>query len=291
MCLESNHALIARLAAVRREAVFFVHFLFFDSSFLRSFYNQWEAFKNRMLLSAPATARFNQISDRWITISTEDALFQSAVFGLWTSLVIAYGVLIILTMNIWTSTLCMISIGSVVACVIGTMVSIGWTLGVIESISLTIVTGLSVDYSAHIGETYDESHKGARLNRLRDMLGTIGLSVFSAGVTSFVSAAFLLGTTIIFFFRFGVFIMLTVGYSFVFSLLFLPCLLSLAGSSGNFGNLFWFFRNKPKFIADAVNYQEEFPDLVEFNATRDYWGRPKGSAATIESFEKDVIEL
>ncbi len=191
------------------------------------------------------------------------------------------------------------------------MVSIGWTLGVIESICLTIVTGLSVDYSAHIGETYDESHKGARLNRLRDMLGTIGLSVFSAGVTSFGSACFLLGTTIIFFFRFGVFIMLTIGYSFIFALLFLPCVLSFIGASGNFGKLTWFVRNKPKveescllsdfvinkrlqFLADLVDWQDEYPDLIEFNKTHDFFGRPKNLTGDnkMQVFDpKDTVEL
>lgn len=240
----------------------------------------------------------NQISDRWITISTEDALFSGAVFGLWTSIIVAFGVLLVLTFNLFVTLISMLSIGAVVTCVIGTFVSIGWSLGVIESICLTIVVGLSVDYSAHMGDSYGASHKGQRHGRTRDMLATIGLSIFSAGITTMGSACFLLGTTIIFFTRFGVFILLTVSYSFVYALLGMPSMLSLFGPQGNEGNLLWFFRNKPAWLAEFLNVQTEFPDLEDYNSKHDCCGRLKPGvkvddkeATGGEGWDEAAIEL
>lgn len=62
-------------------------------------------------------------------------------------MLVAFGVLLLLTLNLFTSLISMVSIGAVVTCVIGTIVAVGWSLGIIESISLSIVTGLAVDYS------------------------------------------------------------------------------------------------------------------------------------------------
>merc|ERR1711916_159582 len=243
---------------------------------LRPIYDEWEAFTRNISANAPTGLEMvNQISDRWTAIATEDALFSAAIFGLWTSLVVAFAVLLVLTLNVFNTFITIFHIGAVVTCVIGVFVSAGWSLGIIESICLTIVVGLSVDYSAHMGDSYNASKKGHRHGRTRDMLATIGLTIFSAGLTTVASAMFLFGTTIIFFFRFGVFIVITVGYSFVFALLGMPSMLSLFGPQADEGNLLWFCREKPEKLAEFLDVQTDFPVLDEYNRTHDWCGRKK----------------
>ena len=124
------------------------------------------------------------------------------------------------------------------------------------------------------------------------MLATVGLSIFSAGITTIISAFFLFGTTIIFFFRFGVFICMTVGYSYVFALFGMPAMLSLFGPQGNEGNLLWFFRNKPEFLAKRLNIRDNYQDLDEYNATHDCCGRKVAKSTFIgKDFEEGAIEL
>jgi predicted RND superfamily exporter protein len=267
---------------------------------LRPFYLQWESFTQNISANAPmGLENVEQISDRWTAIATEDALFQAAIFGLWTSLVVAFAVLLVLTLNVINTFITIFHIGMVVTCVIGVFVSAGWSLGIIESICLTIVVGLSVDYSAHMGDSYNASKKGHRHGRSRDMLATIGLTIFSAGLTTVGSACFLFGTTIIFFNRFGAFIVITVGFSLVFALLGMPSTLYTIGPNGNKGELLWFFRNKPEFIAKHLNYPDHYDDLDKYNATHDKFGRklPEVSKMTTEKdniekeYEKGVIEL
>jgi len=47
---------------------------------------------------------------------------------------------------------------------------IGWQLGVIESISVTILVGLSVDYIVHLAVGYVESRHSKRHARTRESL-------------------------------------------------------------------------------------------------------------------------
>merc|ERR1711879_726924 len=93
--------------------------------------------------------------------------------------------------------------------------------------------------------------------------------------------------SIIFFFRFGVFIVITVGYSFVFALLGVPSMMSLFGPQGNEGNLLWFFRNKPRWLADRLDVQTSFPDLDEYNRTHDCCGRERANPKPIELSDKN----
>merc|ERR1711991_563017 len=110
-------------------------------------------------------------------IAIEESLFDNAVFGIWVSILIAFAVLLFTTMNLFLSLIAILTIGAVVTCVIGTIVAIGWTLGIIESICLTIVVGISVDYPAHMVESYNEAsrHKGVRFGRTRDSLTRVGI--------------------------------------------------------------------------------------------------------------------
>ena len=257
---------------------------------LKPFLNSWEAFAVRVEANAPPGLRsLTQISDRWITIAIEESLFDNAIFGIWVSMLIAFGVLLITTLNVFLSLIAIVAIGAVVTCVIGTIVSIGWTLGIIESICLTIVVGLSVDYPAHMVESYNEvsSRKGTRFNRTRLSLTRVGISIFFAFISSFVSGCFLLGTEIIFFYKFGIFIILVVFYAIIWALLAVPSMFSLFGPQGMSGNLFWFFRNKPQCCAKRIN--TDFPDLDEYRATHDCLGRETGKGKTDDGMKTGLF--
>lgn len=71
------------------------------------------------------------------------------------------------------------------------MVWQGWELTILESIALTVLVGLSVDYSIHVATSWLETQntstgkgKEARNARLQYMLTSIGISVTSAGEVS-----------------------------------------------------------------------------------------------------------
>lgn len=131
----------------------------------------------------------------------EKTLFESATIGIAVSLSVAGLIMFIFLRNLLIVALAIFSIGGIVASLICFMVWIGWSLGLIESICITILVGLSVDYVIHIAHAFNESRFATRAVRLQDALTDIGVSVLSASITTFLGSFVLFFTYILFFLR------------------------------------------------------------------------------------------
>jgi len=114
----------------------------------------------------------------------------------------------------------------------------GRSLGVIESISATLLVGLSVDYLVHISSAYlDQPEDVPRERRVLNAIGHLGGSVIAGSATTVVSAIPLcLGTTT-FFVAFGRFVIGIIFLSLIFTFFFLSSALYLFGPENNFGSL------------------------------------------------------
>merc|ERR1739845_60277 len=98
--------------------------------------------------------------------------------------------------------------GFIVVSFIAITVAIGWTLGIIESICITIIVGLSVDFVLHLAHSYVETSEGTRYERVSMAILDVGISVFSAAITTLGAGLLLLFTTVLFFVKFGLFVLL-----------------------------------------------------------------------------------
>ena len=121
---------------------------------------------------------------------------------------------------------------------------LGWQLGVIESICITIVVGLSVDYTIHLGHIFsitlvDDTQEPAeqRFRKAREALSSMGVSVFSAAITTFGSAVFLCMSYVLFFRNFGIFVVLNIFYSTLFAFIGYMAFMMWVGPLGSEGNL------------------------------------------------------
>ena len=61
---------------------------------------------------------------------------------------------------------------------------LGYDLGTGESISGTIVIGLSVDYTVHLGNIYTESARTSREGKMQDAASVMGPTVVAGGITT-----------------------------------------------------------------------------------------------------------
>merc|ERR1711871_394497 len=200
----------------------------------------------------------------------EDALFIqnrvtlqytiSAYEGVSIALACALVVLVFSTGNLIMASICFFCILSVVTCVVGIMVSIGWTLGVIECISLTLVTGFSVDFIVHYGISYVECRENGsyglgvgRAARAHHAFFEMGVSVLGGAMTTLGASLFLFGCQLLFFSQFGNFICITVASSFFVANFFYMALCSVAGPEGAKGNLPW--------VSHAKNESESGQDI------------------------------
>ena len=148
---------------------------------------------------------------------------------------------------------------------------IGWHLGVMESINLTLVVGLSVDYAVHLADGYVRCEYSDRARRVKHMLGNVGVSVLAGAATTLGASAFMLGSKILFFFQFGIFIFCTIGFSIVYALVVFTIVIGLIGPEGDQGNIlhiFDYFKRKKKDTPHLPMPPKTAGDALTANAER-----------------------
>ena len=117
------------------------------------------------------------------------------------------------------------------------MEMLGWSLGILEAISVVIIVGFSVDYVVHLANHYVESVYQDRYRRMKDALTSIGISIVSGAITTIGSSIFLLMATILFYEKFAILVLSTILFSLYFSLVFFVSINHWIGPNGHFGDL------------------------------------------------------
>ena len=69
-----------------------------------------------------------------------------------------------------------------IVCILGLMQLFGWEMGVIESVSITVLVGLSVDYVVHLANSYIECTKTGRCVPRTNCLSTTQPIVLARGM-------------------------------------------------------------------------------------------------------------
>ena len=87
------------------------------------------------------------------------------------------------------------------ACGLAVISIAGWQFGTTESISIVLIIGFSVDYVVHLANAYLECKAENREERLSFSLLTMGVSVGSGAITTFVAGLFLLFPKFLFFYK------------------------------------------------------------------------------------------
>ena len=170
-------------------------------------------------------------------MQTEKTMVKGAIQGVAISLLFAFAVLLVSTMNILIalySTLCIVII---VVSIMGIMQILGWQLGVTESVALVVLIGFSVDYVVHLANHFVESHFKKRVDRLRHSLKEIGVSILSGAVTTILSGMVLYLCSTTLFKKFSIIIVGTIFLSIYIALFFFSSLCYLIGPNGTFGDL------------------------------------------------------
>lgn len=190
----------------------------------------------------------------YITTDSADGLFilmqmvkafnDSAYTGIAAALSFASLVLIVSTGNVFVTIISALCIVCIVVSVLGMMVLYGWTLGVIEAVCLTLVSGFSVDFIVHYGLSYIECHEDGtfdlgkgRQNRVRFAFFEMGVSVIGGSMTTIGASIFLFFCDLTIFSQFGRFMCTTIILSILYANTLYMASLSIAGPEGKQGQL------------------------------------------------------
>merc|ERR1712167_129235 len=183
-------------------------------------YNLFEGWLENLNSQAPKSANraFHVAANSmWVWMHTQTVFVSSAITGMITGTLLAFVVALLATQQILVAFASMLTIVGILASVLGSMVALGWELGTIESICLTILAGFSVDYVVHLAHAFVHAEKKERLDKVRSALDEIGVSVLGGMLTSASAAVALMICQLQFFHKFGVFLMLTVSISWIWA--------------------------------------------------------------------------
>ena len=140
--------------------------------------------------------------------------------------------LLLATGNLLVSLYAILTIFLVVISLLGTCNAIGWQLGISEAIAGTIVIGLAVDYTVHLGHVYTEATLHTREGKMGTAATVMGVTVVAGAFTTFGCAFFMFFCQLTFFTKMATLIGGTIAYSVLYSLFFFMPLLALLGPAG-----------------------------------------------------------
>ncbi|XP_038061425.1 protein dispatched homolog 3-like [Patiria miniata] len=192
-----------------------------------------------------------QTSDYWKQVFMEIVGVTSAIYGVAFSLLVCVVAVVIFTAHIGILLIAFLTIGGVIMVVVSMFYLLGWEMGAVEAVSLSIIVGSSIDYCIHLIEGYlvagdrvpDITHKSAaeiRRWRTRYSVSTIGVSILSSALTTIIASVPLCYTTIQLFAKFGKIVAMNTFVSILYTLTACTAFLSLAGPARYRWNVKWF---------------------------------------------------
>ena len=182
-----------------------------------------------------------QVSSSHVWMDCQLRLTTASTFGLIIAFPLAFVIVFWATKSILTTVAALLTIGSIVNVVLGMMVLAGWALGFMESICVTVIVGLAVDYVVHYSISYTQvfNHKDAGNesismqkvlnNAVTECLVELGVSVLGGASSTFGAALFLMMCVIKYLRIFGLFLAMTIGSSVVLATIMFPLILSFIG--------------------------------------------------------------
>ncbi|XP_031555495.1 protein dispatched homolog 3-like [Actinia tenebrosa] len=204
-------------------------------------YHKWDSFlKTQVQDVAELQSAFHTSSD-WVHMYMEIVAVNGAIYGIVFSLVLCTAAVIIFTGHLVLSFIVILTILGVLCFVVAIFYLLGWHLGAIEAISLSILVGTSVDYCVHLVDGYiisgrflpdtRMSNKDLRGWRTAAAVSHIGSSILSSAMTTIAASIPLCLTTIQLFSKFGQILAINTAVSIFYTLTFCMALLAVMAPS------------------------------------------------------------
>ncbi|KAJ1456616.1 hypothetical protein M885DRAFT_482537 [Pelagophyceae sp. CCMP2097] len=177
----------------------------------------------------------------WVWYKLQNALIQGMLQGMALTFPIAALALVGATGNTTLSAFAVVTIGFIVAAVLGLAQVLGWFLGIKESIAAVLVIGLAVDYTLHLGHMYEHANHAQHLKdreaRFVSAARSMGVTVLAGAATTAGSGGLMYACQSIFFTQMATLIVATILFSLAFSIFFFMPLLYVAGPEHDQGNV------------------------------------------------------
>ncbi|XP_072887773.1 protein dispatched homolog 3 isoform X1 [Hemitrygon akajei] len=222
-------------------------------------YLKWENYLQEQLhqFSEQSSLRHGfQTCEHWKQIFMEIIGVQSALYSLMLSLIICVAAVAIFTTHILLLLPVLLTISGVICLMVAIMYWLGWEMGAVEAISLSILVGSSVDYCVHLVEGYllagetlptAETDDKCKAGKWRTLAAVrhVGVAIVSSAITTVIATVPLFFCIIIPFAKFGKIVALNTGISILYTLTVNTALLSILAPSD-------FYRSRRSFLKAVI---------------------------------------
>lgn len=167
----------------------------------------------------------------------QDSLSDGTLVAMALSVAVAFSVMLLTTWNVIISLYAILSIAGTIFVTVGSLVLLGWELNVLESVTISVAVGLSVDFAVHYGVAYRLAPEPDREGKVIFSLSRMGSAIAMAALTTFVAGAMMMPSTVLAYTQLGTFMMLIMCISWAFATFLFQCMCRCLGPQGTCGQI------------------------------------------------------
>ncbi|KAK2190066.1 hypothetical protein NP493_90g02000 [Ridgeia piscesae] len=189
---------------------------------MRTKYDVLSSFMKTQLISAPDGLRSGFFSgNRFFEFyDLQHSLVTGTMTSVGLSIAMSFLVLLIAVRNVLITIYAMLTIVLSFACTVASVILMGWKLNIIESITFMLAIGMSIDFPIHYSVVYQLSRETTSAGRTRQSIERVGSSLAAAAGTTFCAGAAVLNCSVDPYHKIGVFLVLVIVFSWVYSTFF-----------------------------------------------------------------------
>ena len=121
----------------------------------------------------------------------QKSLSKGTPVSLAIAIVMVFTVMLLTTLNVLVSLYAIITIVGIISVTTGSLVLSGWKLNILESITMSVAVGVSIDFAMHFGVAYCLApNKECRKARVQHSLSRMGSAITMAAVTTFIAGRY-----------------------------------------------------------------------------------------------------
>ncbi|XP_041720847.1 protein dispatched homolog 1 [Coregonus clupeaformis] len=204
---------------------------------MHQFYHEVDTWIQEELKNAPDGLSYGWFVSNLEFYDLQDSLSDGTLIAMALSVVVAFVVMLLTTWNIIISLYAILSIAGTIFVTVGSLVLLGWELNVLESVTISVAVGLSVDFAVHYGVAYRLAPEPDREGKVVFSLGRMGSAIAMAALTTFVAGAMMMPSTVLAYTQLGTFMMLIMCISWAFATFFFQCMCRCLGPQGTCGQI------------------------------------------------------
>ncbi|XP_077443133.1 protein dispatched homolog 1 [Stigmatopora argus] len=204
---------------------------------MHQFYCEVDAWITEELRHAPEGLSHGWFVSNLEFFDLQDSLSDGTLIAMALSVAVAFSVMLLTTWNIIISLYAILSIAGTIFVTVGSLVLLGWELNVLESVTISVAVGLSVDFAVHYGVAYRLAPEPDREGKVIFSLSRMGSAIAMAALTTFVAGAMMMPSTVLAYTQLGTFMMLIMCISWAFATFFFQCMCRCLGPQGNCGQI------------------------------------------------------